>query len=437
MNILLIVVDTLRASRLGCYGYGLPTSPAMDRLAEQGVRYARCIAPGIPTTPAHTTLYTGLHPLTHNIVCHGGQVDLDRKIPVFPELLQAAGYTTVAVDNLYDIKPWLARGYEFYINPSFRHKLRLLVSCDEINARAIPWLKDHGHERFFMFVHYWEPHTPYMPPERYHWFYPADRDPYSAHHHSMEPVRRTPIWGMFHDLWFDKLGPVTDADYISALYDAEIRHVDDGIAELLAALDELGLAENTLVVLTGDHGESLTEHDIYFDHHGLYDETIHVPLLLRHPGQIAAGTKLNGMVQHLDIAPTLLEAAGARIPAAMEGKSFWPAATAKTPHAGWPSILCCESTWQSKYALRTDTQKLILSRHADRHGMPMLELYDLKHDPAELTNLASEQPENVANLANELETGIWDRLKKAGRTEDPLLSQGITLGKRWDAWTRP
>ena len=84
MNIIFIVIDTLRASRLGCYGYRKPTSPAMDRLAEEGARFANCFAPGIPTTPAHTTLFTGMHPLSHNIVSHGGQVDLDRRIPVWP-----------------------------------------------------------------------------------------------------------------------------------------------------------------------------------------------------------------------------------------------------------------------------------------------------------------------------------------------------------------
>src|ERR1051325_6210730 len=113
MNIVFIVIDTLRASRLGCYGYGKPTSPAMDRLAREGARFERAFAPGIPTTPAHTTIFTGMHPISHNIVTHGGSVDLDRRIPVLPELLQRSGYTTAAVDNLFNIKPWLARGYEF------------------------------------------------------------------------------------------------------------------------------------------------------------------------------------------------------------------------------------------------------------------------------------------------------------------------------------
>jgi arylsulfatase len=436
MNIVFIVIDTLRAKRLGCYGYAKPTSPAMDRLAREGARFANCFAPGIPTTPAHATMFTGMHPLSHNIVCHGGQVDLDRRIPVLAELLQQGGYTTAAVDNLYDIKPWLARGYEFYINPSFRHKLRILVSCEEINARASEWLKAHSREKFFLFLHYWEPHTPYMPPKRYQTFYPADRDPYAPDNHSFEPVKSQPIYGMFGDLWFQKLGPVTDADYVSSLYDAEIRHADDGIAQLLATLDETGLADDTLVVLTGDHGESLTEHDIYFDHHGLYDETIHVPLLMRLPGKIAPDTVPLPLVQHLDIAPTLLDACGIAAPANMEGKSLWPLATAQTDQGGWETVYCCESTWQSKWAVRTQDAKFILARQPDRHHMPMREFYDLTKDPAERHNLADERPDETAAMETDLETWIASGLARTGRMEDPLITQGLSLGKRWDDWVK-
>jgi arylsulfatase len=431
MNILFIVVDTLRASRLGCYGYAKPTSPTMDRLAAQGARFANCFAPGIPTTPAHTTIYTGLHPLTHNIVCHGGQVDLDRKIPVFPELLQNRGYTTAAVDNLYDIKPWLARGYEFYINPSFHHKMRLLVSCEEINARAIPWIRDHAHEKFYLFVHYWEPHTPYLPPERYRTFYPSDRDPFSPEYTSFEPIKRQPFWEMFRDLWFNKLGPVTDAEYVASLYDAEIRHVDDGIAELLGGLDSIGLTEETLVVLTGDHGESLYQHDIYFDHHGLYDDVIHVPLLMRAPQSIRPGQTIAPLVQHLDLAPTLLEAAGAPIPPSMEGRSLWPLATGQTESGGWDRVIACENTWQSKWAVRTPTTKFILAREPDRHQMPPRELYDLTVDPEETTNLVEVRPEEAVMLEAGLEAWIEAGLQKTGRAEDPLRAQSITLGKKW------
>ncbi len=431
MNIVFIVVDTLRASRLGCYGYPMPTSPTMDRLAAEGAIFSRCFAPGIPTTPAHTTMFTGLHPLTHNIVCHGGQADLDRKTPVLAEMLQNSGYTTAAVDNLYDMKSWLARGYEFYINPSHRHKLRLLVSCEEINARALPWIREHSSEQFFLFLHYWEPHTPYLPPERYRTFYPAGRDPFSPEHTSFEPIKRQPFWEMFRDLWFNKLGPVTDAEYVASLYDAEIRHVDDGIAQVLAVLEETGLVEETLVILTGDHGESMYQHDIYFDHHGLYDDITHVPLICRMPGRMAPGQTISPLVSHLDIAPTLLEAAGIAVPPSLEGRSHWKSLTGLEEPLGVKHVISCESTWQAKWAVRTETAKFILAREPDRHGMPPRELYDLTTDPGETLNLAEDRPGQVAEMEAGLEAWIAAGLKKTGRSEDPLRAQGITLGKRW------
>ena len=432
MKIVFIDIDTLRADHLGCYGYPKPTSPTIDRMASEGVLFERCFAPGIPTTPAHTTIYTGMHPISHNIVTHGGTVDLDRRIPVLPELLQQAGLTTCAADNLYDVKPWLARGYEFYINSAHRHRMKLLVSCEEINHRAIPWIKAHANEPFFLFIHYWEPHTPYLPPPKYRVFWDGG-DPYDPNNHTLEGIKQTPFWKMWGDTWFRKLGPVTDADYVVSLYDGEVRHADDGVAELLAALDEVGIAEETLVVVTADHGEVMVRNGIYFDHHGLYDETIRVPLILRWPGRLPAGKRVGHFVQHMDYAPTLLAWAGSHATENMEGKDFGPMAEGRDDTPLWDRVVCCESTWQSKWALRTHTHKLILARAPDAYGTPSRELYDLVDDPGETHNLADEDPERVQAMEQELEAWIAQELARSGRTVDPLVAQGITLGKRWEA----
>ena len=432
MNIVFIVVDTLRASRLGCYGYPKATSPTIDRLAAEGVRFENCFAPGIPTTPAHTTMFTGMHPINHNIVCHGGKVDLNPKFPMLAEQMQRAGYTTAAVDNLYSMKHWFARGFEFYINPASRRKLGLLVACEDINNRAIPWIKHHKTEPFFLFLHYWEPHTPYMPPEKYRTFYPAGRDPFSKDHSNFEAIKRQPFWGMFGDTWFNKLGPVTDAEYIASLYDAEIRHVDDGIAQILDTLQTEGLAEDTLVVLTGDHGESMYQHDIFFDHHGLYDDIIHVPLIMRHPS-FDVGCR-DQLVQHTDIAPTLLSAVGAKVPDTMEGKNLLPLARRESDEELYKQIIACECTWQAKWAIRTKTEKLILSRESDHHFMPRRELYELSNDPLEEINLAETNTIMADKLEQELEAWIANQLTLSGRMLDPLVEQGITLGKRWDSY---
>ena len=139
-------------------------------------------------------------------------------------------------------------------------------------------------------------------------------------------------------------------------------------------------------------------------------------------------------LQHLDFAPTLLEATGAHIPPNMEGKSLWGLATGQTESGGWDRIIACESTWQSKWALRTETTKLILAREPDQHFMPKRELYDLTTDPEETHNLAQERPEVADAMEQELEEWIAAGLAKVGRSEDPLRTQGITLGKRWNQW---
>ena len=432
MNILLIDVDTLRADHLGCYGYRRPTSPAIDRLAAEGALFERCFAPGIPTMPSHTTMFTGLHPITHQIVSHGGARDLSEKIPLLPELLQQGGMTTCGVDNLFDQKRWFARGFEFYINPTRRRRLGLMVSCEEMNRRAIPWLKAHASEPFFLFVHYWDPHTPYLPPMRFRSLFYEGGDPCDPANRSLEGMERQPFGDMWRSFWFPKLGGhITDGAYVEAMYDGEIRYLDDGISDLLNALDESGVAHDTLVILIGDHGESMYQHDIFFDHHGLYDCNLHVPLLMRWPDRIAAGQRLPPFAQHLDLAPTILSAAGLEVPRSMEGQNLLPIATGQTETPTVNRVITEECTWQAKWGIRTDTHKFILSRQPDYHGMPRVEMYDLRSDPDEVRNLVEEQPQLAADFEAELEEWIALKLKSQGRSVDPLLEQGITLGKRW------
>lgn len=432
MNVVLIVIDTLRADHLGCYGYSYNTTPHLDRLASEGVLFENCFAPGIPTLPAHATLYTGRHPIAHNIVSHGGEVDLDEAIVVFPELLQQAGFaTTAAVDNLASLKPWMARGYDTYLNPAARHQLELLVSCEEINGAAVKWLRQRPARPFFLFLHYWEPHTPYLPPERYRNFYEGG-DPFDPGNRTLVGMEAHPLGQLWRQTWFPKLGgQVTDGDYIRSLYDGEVRHADEGIGTFLQALERLGLAEDTLVIVTSDHGETFYERGIFFDHHGLYDENIRVPLLLRWPGHLPAGRRVPHLVQHLDLAPTILTAAGVRVPPEMEGHDLGPLARGETDAPLWDRVVCVESTWQCKWALRTLTHKFILAREPDFYGTPPRELYDLRADPGERCNLVEAEPQRAAQMEAELEGWIAARLAELGRDVDPVVAQGMTLGRRW------
>lgn len=225
-------------------------------------------------------------------------------------------------------------------------------------------------------------------------------------------------------------GLVTDADYVTALYDREIRYLDDGIGELVASLDDMGLSGNTLLLFTADHGESMTEHGIYFDHHGLYDSTIHIPLIARWPGRIPAGLRVPHLMQVSDIAPTLLDAADLPCPPGMEGQSMWKALTGEEREGGRDRAVSLKCTWQAKWSLRTDRHKFILARTQDIYGNPPRELYDLEADPGENRNLADARPDVAAAMEAELEGWIAERLKAQGKSGDPLLKHGVSLTSR-------
>jgi len=429
VNIVLIAIDTLRADHLGCYGYARNTSPNIDAFARESVVFDRMIAPAIPTHPSFATLMTGQYSVTHGVVAQGGHTILSREAPWLPLSLQRSGYLTCAVDNLADWLPGFRRGFEFYIDPSQRRTLGL--SCDnrEINRRAIPWLEHNCGEKFFLFIHYWDPHTPYLPPRAYRTlFYKGDPEDPSVR--AMDAMEAHPLGAAWRETWFNKLGKrITDPAYIEALYDSEIRYCDEGVGQLLKAIDRLGLRDDTIVLLISDHGEMMYRHGIFFDHHGLYDGNLHVPLIMRHPD--IAPRRVAHLTAHVDMAPTLLRAAGEEIPEGVEGRDLMPLARGDDAGPIRDFVISQECTWQMKWSIRTPRHKFILAREPDFYGTPPRELYDLENDPGEFRNLAAEEPEIAARLEALLERWICDRLRRNGLGEDPLVRHGITLGKAW------
>lgn len=437
MNVLLIAIDTLRADHLSCYGYPRDTSPHLDALAGEGVLLEQAFANGVPTMPSFTTLYTGQHPLTHQVVSHGGQALLHPDSPCLTRELQRGGFRTAAVDNLVSLRPWFAWGYDEYLDWSNRVSGRMYLNAEQVNELALPWLRRQGDRPFFLMVHYWDPHMVYNPPSRLRGRY-YQGDPTADHFDSLLALRKSPLGELWSDLWLTPLArklfdgrEIRDAEYVVALYDACIRQADEATGALLAALAEAGLAEDTLVMVLGDHGEMLYRHGIFFDHHGLYDANLRIPCLVRWPGRLPAGRRESRQVHMMDVAPTLLQAAGLPQPSGMEGRSFLPALQGDESWPGAERLIAEECTWQAKWCLRRDGYKLILAREPDLYGRPPRELYDLAADPDEMHNLAADQPRLVRRLEDELEGWISDRLLALGRREDPLLEQGTSMGRKY------
>jgi len=444
LKIIFISLDTLRANRLGCYGYKLPTSPYLDKIASQGVLFESAYSSDVPTEVAHTSIFTGKVGLTTGVVSHGSpSTYLQKEYSWFPTMLRDAGFTTGAVDNLYHLKEWFARGYQYYINS--KQKTRW-IDGKSVNELAKPWIREHKDEDFFLFLHYWDPHTPYLPPEEYiPQFYDSHKDPFDPLNNSMEPALNHTAYPFFKHHHFDLLGHITDTNYMDALYDAEIRYLDDRLKELDEFLLEQGIQDDTMLVLFGDHGESLTEHDIYWDHCGLYDQTVHVPIIMRWPGKIPEGKRITGLVQHADLMPTILEAARCTVPNDLDGKSLWPLINGEKTH-NHLQVYLSECAWQAARGIRTEQYKYIETYDSGPFTRPPRELYDLVNDPNEKVNIADKEPGLTSQYQQMLHK--WVELK-LGNREDPmqvvLKNEGLPFRKRiekvlseynltWDEW---
>lgn len=426
MNLILISLDTTRADHLGCYGWHRNTSPHLDRLAEQGTVFEHCFSPWIPTHPAHTTMLTGCDVMRHQVVAQGAKTELAPDVHTLAELLKEQGYWTGAADNL---GRWFSRGFDLYEgyqwaqdpDGGWRKGEAVTRTALQVLNQAAAQEKP-----FFLFFHYWDAHTPYLPPAPYsRLFYGGDeKDPA---HRSMEPVLNFPPFMHYFRQW---MGDVTDIEFPKAQYDAEIAYMDACLQHVFNRLDELGLAEQTLVAITADHGEEMDEHRMWFDHHGLYDTNLHVPLILRMPGTVPAGLRVPGQVRVVDIVPSFLELIGKGEVVqreGMQGRSFLPAFSGSLPGGTTERIFLTECTWMRKRGVRTPEWKLIVARdHPDIHGCPPVELYQLSTDPGEQQNLAEARPEVTAQLRGELENWVETRQRATG-LPDPLERQEITL----------
>jgi arylsulfatase A-like enzyme len=418
-NVVMIGLDTVRADHLGCYGYGRRTSPHLDDYAASGILFEEAISTHIPTHPGFTTILTGKDVMAHGVVNIGKAMDLPPEVRMLQELLGEHGYRTAAADNM---RRWFTRGFEIYRDYAFGgsphapwHKV------EAVNAVALPLLDElaAGGQPFFFFVHYWDPHTPYLPPA------PFDRMFYSAGRDERDPANRgmDPVWAFepFKDYFASWMGGVTDPEFPIAQYDAEIAYMDVGLRAFFTRLTELGLDDTTLVVIFADHGESLMIHDCYFDHHGLYEDNVHVPLIMRLPGLSGGPRRVPGLVALYDVASTVLGLIG--LPAlaqreGMNGTSLLPLIEGRTasPHDWLPLTEC---TWMRKRGVRTPDWKLIVALEPDFHGKPPIELYNLRDDPQELTNLAETNAQMVNTLRARLDEWVARRVRETGKA-DPM-----------------
>ena len=371
LNLLLITLDTTLADRLGCYGYAKAHTPHLDRLAREGVMFDQCISSVPITLPSHASIMTGTYPFIHGARDNGSYRVADEN-ETLAERLKQAGYVTGALiaSPVLNGQYNLTQGFDLYVDlPEPVYEGPILPpaadqppptterKANEMADRAIAWLRDHASRRFFLWVHFYDPHWPYEPPAEF-----AER---------------------------------CGGD----VYDGEVSFMDAQIGRILDELKALKLQETTLVALLADHGEGLGEHGE--DTHGffLYDTTLRVPFILRSPGRIPPGRLVAEQVRTIDVAPTIL--ASLQLPSmpAAEGVNLMPLVLGESDQ--W-QLEAYGETWMPYHGffyswlrcLRAAGWKFVLA--------PRCELFQVAEDPRETRNLIDVQPDQAAAMRTSL-----------------------------------
>ncbi len=419
-NIVLMGVDSLLATHMSCYGYHRLTTPHIDRFAQGGTLFERTYSAHIPTTSAYASMLTGMDVFSTQVVALRHKGPLRPEVKTLAEILREVGYDTTCVGFTGNPS---SRGFDSYLDYSSwgSWEERPSPKAQNLNEVTIPELNrlvDQG-KPFLLFLRHMDPHSPYLPPSPYErMFYHGDEcDPANK---SMEPVMNFKPFCDYFARWMPS--GITDKDYIIAQYDGAVAYMDACIQTIFNALEAHGILDETIVIVNGDHGETLYDHECWFDHHGIYDVTLHVPLIIRHPGKVPTGKRIGGFNQHKDLVPTILELAEIETNIEFDGKNLMPLVTGEA--ASYESeFYITECTWMRKHGWRTPEWKLITALEPDFHFKPSVELYNLIQDPGENNNLAEAHPDIVAMLETRMQNWIAKREAETG-LENPIMTQG-------------
>ena len=446
-NILFILVDTLRSDHVGAYGYPLSTTPTIDNLAATGMLFENAVTSSSWTRPAVATIFSGLYPSTHGLTNYYSGFPADTLL--MPEILQAKGYQTAVFSNnghvsaIYGfgqgvdhINSTASNSYQFFflgqltirvgnrlgfaparvaveIGRAVEHLLLPTVANDgsgaDLNRYFFNWLAEEANEPFFAYLHYMEPHAPYRPSAPWDAMYDAEE---IAGFPSMPPVDR------------DKYPPFDEAtvltppqvSYMTRRYDAEVRYQDALIAEVLDRVDAKGLERNTLIIFTSDHGEEFGDHGHWGHGKTLFRELTHVPLILNFQDRLPAGVRMTGLVELVDILPTILGLVGITVPAPIfEGRDLAPSLTTGSDPPT-EQLAMSELVQNGFSAVSLEDQEYLfisLEKRGDQREL----LFNLRDDPQCTVDIAPREPDIVASFRARLDQKRSTLRGQAGQGE--------------------
>ncbi len=387
-NIVLITLDTTRADHLPCYGYTGVRTPHLDALVKKGIVFEQCTSSSPLTLPSHASMMTGLYPTYHGVRVNGNtavsQVHL-----TLAELLSEQGYQCGAFIGAFvlDGRWGLNQGFHHYDDHFDMKKFKRLDlalvqrPANEVIDASLEWLEGQKNKSFFAWIHLYDPHAPYEPPEPY----------FSEYNTSLV-----------------------------GLYDGEIAFTDEQIGKLISWLSQNGFEENTIIAIMGDHGEGLGDHGEMAHGYFIYDYAVQVPFLLITPFEDLQGIRVSSQISTVDIFPTILEMVGTRIPDENQGESLLNVMF--HPESTNDYYAYCESLspnihygWSPLHSLRTTQFKYI--------DAPRPELYSIVEDPREMNNLSDRLPQRTRELKETLQTFISQTGQSAPKPEAANLDQ--------------
>jgi choline-sulfatase len=450
MRILYLDIDTLRPDHLGCYGYHRDTSPNIDALAQQGVRFENCYNSDAPCLPSRAALWTGRFGFHTGVVNHGGTAaDPFIEGPTrgfrdqffassWMSALRRAGFRTATVSPFgerHGAWHWYA-GYNEVYNPGKGG----MEIADEVTPIALDWIERNAREDdWFLHVNYWDPHTPYRTPESYG--NPFKEDPLPAWlteevrqrgwngfgpHSAQEPYG----WGP-ETFYQDYPRLPAQIDSMTAVrqwidgYDVGIRYADEHAGRLLNALADAGVLDETIVMVSSDHGENQGELNVWGDHQTADQITCRVPLIVRWPGLTDSARVDQALHYHFDWAASLVELAGGEMPANWDAQPFAQAFQERRDQ-GRPYLVVSQNAWSCQRSVRFndgDQAYICLRTYHDGHKQlePVM-LFNLTDDPHEQHDLAAERPELVARAMTRLAEWFHQMATTAQHDVDPMMT---------------
>ncbi len=455
MRIIYFDIDSLRPDHLGCYGYGRDTSPNIDQIAQEGVVFGNCFTSDSPCVPSRAALFSGRFGVQNGVVTHWGpgsefrfpaqdtglDQDFRQDMPLFSRHLRQYGWDTISFSSFADRHqaPWFLAGW----NETHNFTLKMgSENADEVADAVIPWLETKGtKDQYFLHIHFWDPHRKYTMPQEWADRFKSDSLPPWPDADTLAvqqtadygPCTPTELWRDFETspvaTMPDAIANIDDLHKMIDGYDGTIRYVDHYIGLIRNTLKKLGVWDDTAIIVSADHGESMGEHAVFGNHVNASESTHRVPLIIRWPDGGRHHVKDDRLLYQLDLTRTLCELLDIPAPEGWQGQPFTDAIKGGIVRSQRQHLIWSHGLYTCQRAVRTKEWLLLYTYHPGLYAWDPVSLYHVSSDPYETNNLVNTNSEKVSELSVLLDE--WYRKHVYGPTGSPDPMQQVIATGPW------